>query len=174
MREYHVGVIGYGFMGKTHTHSYKTIPLYYTNLPFTIRLEGICDTVPGVAEEAGRRILAQYPHIVQCGAQDGYIKDDAQAARQAAQARPDLMFVCLGAPKQEKWMAQYGAATGAKLLLGLGGALDVFAGVAQRAPEFYCKHNLEWFYRLIKNPSRAGRMMKLPLFLVHVAGEKRK
>ena len=52
MREYHVGIIGYGFMGKTHTHSYKTIPLYYTNLPFTIRLEGICDTVPGVAEEA--------------------------------------------------------------------------------------------------------------------------
>ncbi|MBS5482938.1 MAG: WecB/TagA/CpsF family glycosyltransferase, partial [Firmicutes bacterium] len=46
--------------------------------------------------------------------------------------------------------------------------------LAQRAPEFYCKHNLEWFYRLIKNPSRAGRMMKLPLFLVHVAGEKRK
>ena len=51
------------------------------------------------------------------------------------------------------------------LLLGLGGSLDVFAGVAQRAPEFYCKHNLEWFYRLIKNPSRAGRMMKLPKFL---------
>ena len=47
-------------------------------------------------------------------------------------------------------------------------------GVAERAPEFYCKHNLEGFYRLIKNPSRAGRMMKLPLFLVHVAGEKRK
>lgn len=85
-----------------------------------------------------------------------------------------MALVCLGAPKQEKWMAQYGAATGAKLLLGLGGSLDVFAGVAQRAPEFYCKRNLEWFYRLIKNPSRAGRMMKLPLFLVHVAGEKRK
>ena len=53
-----------------------------------------------------------------------------------------MALVCLGAPKQEKWMAQYGAATGAKLLLGLGGSLDVFAGVAQRAPEFYCKHNL--------------------------------
>ncbi len=51
---------------------------------------------------------------------------------------------------------------------------DATKVVAQRAPEFYCKHNLEWFYRLIKNPSRAGRMMKLPLFLVHVAGEKRK
>lgn len=52
MREYHVGVIGYGFMGKTHTHSYKTIPLYYSNLPFAIRLGGICDTAADVAEEA--------------------------------------------------------------------------------------------------------------------------
>lgn len=52
MKTYRVGVIGYGFMGKTHTHSYKTIPLYYSNLPFTIKLEGICDTVPGVAADA--------------------------------------------------------------------------------------------------------------------------
>ena len=52
MKEYRVGVIGYGFMGKTHTHSYKTIPLYYSNLPFTIRLEGVCDTSASVAEEA--------------------------------------------------------------------------------------------------------------------------
>ena len=58
--------------------------------------------------------------------------------------------------------------------MGLGGSMDIFAGVAQRAPAVYCKHNLEWFYRLIKNPSRIGRMMKLPLFLVHVSGEKRK
>ena len=84
------------------------------------------------------------------------------------------MFVCLGAPKQEKFIADNMDDIHSTLFCGLGGSLDVFAGVAQRAPEFYCKHNLEWFYRLIKNPSRAGRMMKLPLFLVHVAGEKRK
>ena len=42
MREFRVGVIGYGFMGRTHTHSYKTIPLYYSNLPFTIKLQGVC------------------------------------------------------------------------------------------------------------------------------------
>ena len=69
-------------------------------------------------------------------------------------------------------MADCGAATGARLLLGLGGSLDVFAGVARRAPDFYVKHNLEWLYRLLKNPSRAGRMLKLPLFLVHVAGSR--
>ena len=127
---------------------------------------------PGVAEEAGRRILTQYPHIVLCGTQDGYFKDDAQAARQAAQARPDLMFVCLGAPKQERWMAQYGPSTGARLAIGLGGALDVFAGNIQRAPEVWQKLGLEWAYRLKKEPRRIGRMAKLPLVLVKAVGQR--
>ena len=129
---------------------------------------------PGVAEQAAENLKNRFPSLVIAGTHDGYFKEDAPIAAEIKASGADMALVCLGAPKQEKWMAQYGAATGAKLLLGLGGSLDVFAGVAQRAPEFYCKHNLEWFYRLIKNPSRAGRMMKLPLFLVHVAGEKRK
>lgn len=52
MKEIGVGVIGYGFMGKMHTYGYKTIPLYYQDLPYVIKLKGICDTVPGVAEKA--------------------------------------------------------------------------------------------------------------------------
>ena len=71
-------------------------------------------------------------------------------------------------------MAHNGTATGAHLLLGLGGSLDVFAGVVQRAPEIFSKTGMEWFYRLLKQPSRIGRMMKLPLFLVHVVGKKGK
>lgn len=86
----------------------------------------------------------------------------------------DCVFVCLGAPKQELWMAKHGAETGARLLCGLGGSLDVFAGVVERAPKFWSDHGLEWFYRLCKDPRRAGRMMKLPLFLVHVRKEKRR
>ena len=105
---------------------------------------------------------------------DGYFKDDAAAAAAIRASGADMALICLGAPKQEKFMARYGEAAGARLLLGLGGSLDVFAGVAQRAPDFYVNHNLEWFYRLVKNPSRIGRMMKLPLFLVHVAGAKGK
>ena len=131
---------------------------------------------PGVAKQAAENLCKKLPGLVVAGTHDGYFTDaesDAVAAEIKASGA-DLALVCLGAPKQEKWMARYGEATGAKLLLGLGGSLDVFAGVARRAPDFFCKHNLEWFYRLIKNPSRAGRMMKLPLFLVHVAGEKRK
>ena len=59
-------------------------------------------------------------------------------------------------------------------LVGLGGSLDVFAGVVERAPKFWTDHGLEWFYRLCKEPRRIGRMMKLPLFLVHVRQEKGK
>ncbi len=127
---------------------------------------------PGVAEEAGRRILERYPNLTLCGTQDGYFKDEEAALLKVAAARPDLLFVCLGAPKQEKWMARWGRHTGARLAIGLGGALDVFAGSVERAPESWRKLGLEWAYRLKKEPKRIGRMAKLPLVLVKAAGER--
>ena len=54
------------------------------------------------------------------------------------------------------------------------GRLDVFAGVVERAPKFWSDHGLEWFYRLCREPRRIGRMMKLPLFLIHVKQEKKR
>ncbi len=128
---------------------------------------------PGVAEQAAENLKRRFDGLNVAGTADGYFKDDAAAAARSAESGAAMALICLGAPKQEKFMARYGEETGARLLLGLGGSLDVFAGVAQRAPQFYVNHNLEWFYRLIKNPSRIGRMMKLPLFLVHVARAKR-
>ena len=127
---------------------------------------------PGVAEEAGRRIVERYPGVTLCGTQDGYFKDEEAALLKVAAARPDLLFVCLGAPKQEKWMARWGKHTGARLAIGLGGALDVFAGRVERAPESWQKLGLEWAYRLAKEPRRAGRMAKLPLVLVKAAGRR--
>ena len=129
---------------------------------------------PGVAEEAGRRILERHPGITLCGTQDGYFQDEEAALLKVAAARPDLLFVCLGAPKQEKWMARWGKHTGARLAIGLGGALDVFAGKVERAPEAWQKLGLEWAYRLKKEPRRAGRMAKLPLVLVKAAGRRLK
>ncbi len=129
---------------------------------------------PGVAKQAARNLCARFPGLKIAGTHDGYFKDDAPVAEEIRAAGTDMALVCLGAPKQELFMAAFGKATGAKLLMGLGGSLDIFAGVAQRAPEFYCKHNLEWLYRLVRNPSRFGRMLKLPLFLVHVAGARKR
>lgn len=129
---------------------------------------------PGVAEEAGAHIVENYPNIALCGTQDGYFQDEEAVLLKVAAARPDLLFVCLGAPKQEKWMARWGKHTGARLAIGLGGALDVFAGRVERAPESWQKLGLEWAYRLKKEPQRAGRMAKLPLVLVKAAGKRLK
>lgn len=125
---------------------------------------------PGVAEKAGANILKRYPNLVLCGTRDGYFQDEQDVLLQVAAARPDLLFVCLGAPKQEKWMARWGAHTGARLAIGLGGCLDVFAGNVERAPESWRKLGLEWAYRLTKEPKRIGRMARLPLVLVKAAG----
>ena len=129
---------------------------------------------PGIAEQAAEKLRERYPGLVIAGTHDGYFQKDEPVVADIRASMADVVFVCLGAPKQEKWMARNGTATGAHLLLGLGGSLDVFAGVVQRAPEIFSKTGMEWFYRLLKQPSRIGRMMKLPLFLVHVVGKKGK
>ena len=129
---------------------------------------------PGVAEKAAERLAAQYPGLRIAGFHDGYFQEDGPVVEDIRRSGADVAFVCLGAPKQELWMKKNGAATGARLLCGLGGSLDVFAGVVERAPKFWSDHGLEWFYRLCREPRRIGRMMKLPLFLVHVKREKRK
>lgn len=127
---------------------------------------------PGVAETAAEKLRAQYPGLQIVGTHDGYFKEDAPVIEMIRSSGADVVFVCLGAPKQEKWMMANGEATGAHLLMGLGGCLDVFSGNVQRAPEVFQKLGLEWLYRLATNPSRIGRMMRLPLFLVHAVEER--
>ena len=127
---------------------------------------------PGVAQQAGENLARTYPGLCVCGTHHGYFDDSAPVVEAIRQARADVVFVCLGAPKQELWMARYGPETGAHLMAGLGGVLDVYAGNVKRAPEAWQKLGLEWCYRLLHQPSRLGRMAKLPLFLVSAAREK--
>lgn len=121
---------------------------------------------PGVAEAAGEEIVKRYPGVKIAGCADGYFDDDKEKAiiSDINEKKPDLLFVCLGAPKQEKWISMHKDEMDFGVAMGIGGSLDVFAGTVKRAPEFYQKHGLEWFYRLIKQPSRAGRMLDLPKF----------
>ena len=129
---------------------------------------------PGVAEQAAENLKRQYPGLRIAGVHDGYFQEDGPVAEEIRESGASVVFVCLGAPKQEKWMRKNGADTGASLLIGLGGCLDVFSGQVQRAPKIFQRLGLEWFHRLLKNPSRIGRMMKLPLFLIHTLGERGK
>lgn len=127
---------------------------------------------PGVAEEAARRLAGQHPGLIVCGTHDGYFQEDAPVVQAIRAARADVVFVCLGAPKQEKWAAAHGADTGARLFVGLGGSLDVFAGQVDRAPESWQRLGLEWLYRAIRQPSRFKRIAKLPGFLLSAVGAR--
>jgi len=126
---------------------------------------------PGIALRAGEALEAEYPGLRIVGTADGY-GDAALVIEAIREARPDLLLVCLGAPKQEMWMARHRGQLDAGLMLGLGGALDVFAGEVRRAPAGWRKLGLEWLYRLIREPWRAKRMLKLPLFLLAVIGQR--
>ena len=119
---------------------------------------------PGVAEKAKENILIKYPDIDICGTLNGYFDSSDAIIESINEQNPDFVFVCLGAPKQEKWIHEHISKLNCKVLMGIGGSLDVFAGTAKRAPEFFIKLNIEWLYRLMKNPSRIGRMMALPKF----------
>ncbi len=121
---------------------------------------------PGVAQLAGENIIKRFPGIRIAGYSDGYFDSEKEKTiiTNINRANPDLVFVCLGAPKQEKWIASHRHELPNAVYMGIGGSLDVFAGTAKRAPEFYTKHGIEWLYRLCKQPSRFGRMMELPKF----------
>lgn len=127
---------------------------------------------PGVAEQAGENLKERFPGLVIAGTCDGYFTDDAPIITAINEAAPELLLVCLGSPKQELWMAQNAGKLKVGLMAGLGGSLDVFAGVVERAPERWQRLGLEWLYRLIKEPSRIGRMMKLPKFVLCAVKER--
>ncbi len=121
---------------------------------------------PGVADLAAENICKQYPGTIVCGTADGYFdsEKEQEIIKDINEKKPDLLLVCLGFPKQEIWIDTHKDLLSAKVMMGLGGSLDVFAGTVKRAPKGFQKLGLEWLYRLLKQPSRAIRMLALPKF----------
>ena len=126
---------------------------------------------PGVAEEAAKNLKKDYPDLNIAGMRNGYFKEyeEPQIVEEINASGADVLFVCLGAPKQEEWIDRNRAAlANVRVAMGIGGSLDVFAGKVERAPEIFCKTGMEWFYRLMKEPWRAKRMADLPKFAATV------
>lgn len=124
---------------------------------------------PGIAESAAKKMSEEFSGAQFVGAGDGYFKKEGAETdaviEKINQSGADILFVCLGAPTQERWInANRDKMPNVKLFLALGGSLDGYSGNVKRAPQFFIEHNLEWFYRLMCQPSRIGRMMKLPKF----------
>ncbi|TCO73145.1 WecB/TagA/CpsF family glycosyltransferase [Marinisporobacter balticus] len=125
---------------------------------------------PGVAEAACKNIKEKFSMIGIKGFRDGYFKteDEMKIIENINACKPDILFLALGAPKQELWMGKYKEKLQVKLVMGVGGSVDIWAGTAKRAPEIYQKLGLEWFYRLAKEPWRYKRMLALPKFMIKV------
>ena len=123
---------------------------------------------PGVAETAGNLFKNHFPGLVVKGAYNGFFdaEEETEICRRINEASPDLLIVCLGSPRQERWMYKHGAALHVGLMAGLGGTLDVFAGRVKRAPAPWRKAGFEWLYRTIREPKRIKRTFRLPLILL--------
>jgi N-acetylglucosaminyldiphosphoundecaprenol N-acetyl-beta-D-mannosaminyltransferase len=126
---------------------------------------------PGVADEAAARMRAIHPAL-SVHTTHGYHPPES-VAPMVAETRADVVYVCLGSPRQEFWMREYGAATGARLLIGLGGTIDVFAGRKPRAPLRIQRLGFEWLYQAVRDPKRIKRTFKLPLVLLYARRQKR-
>lgn len=124
---------------------------------------------PGVPQTAADKLREKYPNLIIAGVRDGYFKDDAEVIAEINRSAAAFLIVCLGVPKQEKWIAAHKNELCVKLAGGFGGSVDIFAGTAKRAPKIFVKLGLEWFYRLLREPKRIGRMMKLPKFVFGTA-----
>ncbi len=132
-------------------------------------------TYPETVAEAARRVALDHPGLELVGFHDGYFSpgDVPALVEEIRAARPDLLVAALGSPKQEKWLAEHLAATGAAVGIGVGGSLDVLAGRARRAPAAFRRLRLEWLYRLVREPRRARRILgALPRFVWAVIIER--
>lgn len=130
---------------------------------------------PGIAEAAKTKAEELYPGVQVVGCHNGYFKDDEVPGIIADinASGADMLFVALGAPKQEKWLLQHRTELNAKILMGIGGSFDVLAGKMERAPKWMQDASLEWAFRLYKQPSRFMRMLALPKFVIKVIASKK-
>lgn len=126
-------------------------------------------------EETARRLQESYPLVKLAGFRNGWFgpEEDEAVIAEIQAARPDLLFVARDALKtQEPWIARYKQELGVPVVMGVGGSFDVIAGKTKRAPVLFQKLRLEWFHRLLMQPSRAGRMAALPKFVLKVLRAK--
>ena len=131
----------------------------------------------GVAEHAKSRLESKYKGLNICGTHHGFFdikgKENEKVIRLIKGTAPDVIFVCMGFPQQEKWICENEANIPSLLLsVGLGGSLDVWSGKIRRAPALFRSLSLEWLWRMIKEPKRIKILYKIPLFFIRVISQR--
>ena len=129
-----------------------------------------------MAEKAKAKAERLYPGIEIVGTRNGFFTeaDEAAIVQEIKEAQPDILLAALGVPKQEKWLSRHLRELGVPVCIGVGGTFDVMAGVMKRAPLWMQRAKLEWLFRGLMQPKRAGRLLALPKFVLKVHAEKSK
>ncbi len=123
-------------------------------------LEGYRVYILGARSEVLGRAIARlrllYPGLVLAGWRDGYFADDegGRIAEEIRATAAQMVFVAISSPRKERFLAEHGRDTGASLVMGVGGAIDVIAGEVRRAPVALQRLGLEWMFRLAQEPRR--------------------
>jgi N-acetylglucosaminyldiphosphoundecaprenol N-acetyl-beta-D-mannosaminyltransferase len=130
-------------------------------------------TKPEINRQAVENLRRRYPGLRIAG-HDGYFKpqEEEQIVAKIREFGPALLLVGLGMPRQEQFIHRYKHATGAKVMIGVGGCIDIWAGAVKRAPKLWQRMGLEWLYRLLTQPSRWRRQLVLPQFVLRVLTDK--
>jgi len=119
------------------------------------------------------KVRNKYPGITIGGAHHGYFKlDDLTILKDVKQSQADFIFVALGYPRQEKWINKHIKKFDKGVFMGVGGSFDVLSESVNRAPEIWIKLNVEWLYRIIKQPSRIGRILIVIKFMILILFKK--
>ena len=121
---------------------------------------------PEVLEDTVKAITRDYPNVEISGSIDGYTTlSGEQVAAEISKVKPTFVFVALGFPRQEQWLAEHYEKCDATVFQDVGGSFDVISGHVKRAPDFFIKCRLEWLYRSLSSPKRLYRIAELPLFM---------
>jgi len=125
---------------------------------------------PGIAEEAAYALQQKYPGLQVAGTHHGFFAPEESDAlvRKIRECKPDMLFVAMGQPRQEKWIRENMEAIGVPVSMGVGGTFDVLSGRVKRAPVWMQRSGLEWIYRLARNPRKIGKCSTLPVFVMKV------
>jgi len=129
---------------------------------------------PGVAERAAEVLKNACSGLVIAGTHSGSPRpgEEDEICLRIREARPDVLLVAFGSPKQDLWIARTRERLNVPVSIGVGGSLDYIAGVIDRAPKWMRNVGLEWFYRLVNQPERWRRMLALPQFAARVTVQR--
>lgn len=138
---------------------------------WTFYLLGGKDDVPALATENIKKL---YPNIKIVGYHEGFFKEDSEESviEEINKLKPNVLFVAMGAPLQEKWIQKHKDELQVDVAAGQGGTFDYEAGKIKRAPVIFQKLGIEWFWRLMLQPSRFFRMLVLPIYLMKIVFTK--